>query len=120
MKILVVDDEVHVRKILEYSLTQAGYDVLSAQDGDEAINIIEKETMDLVITDLNMPKVPGYELTLKLKQDEKTKHIPVIVLTAVGQDDELQKAKEAGADNIVSKPFSPRKMVEMVGLMLKE
>ncbi|MDI6795269.1 MAG: response regulator, partial [bacterium] len=66
MKILIVDDEVHIRKIVEHSLKAAGYDVFSAQDGDEAINIIEKEPMDLVITDLNMPKVTGYELTLKL------------------------------------------------------
>ena len=118
-RILIADDEVHIRRILEHGLIAAGYDVLSAQDGEEAINIMEKGTVDLVITDLMMPRMNGYELTTRLKQDEKTKHIPVIVLTALGQDDEMQKAKESGADNIVSKPFSPRKMAEMVGAMLK-
>ncbi|MFH1562900.1 MAG: response regulator [Nitrospirota bacterium] len=119
MKILIADDEVHIRKILGYALTGAGYDVVSAQNGEEAINIMEKETVDLVITDLSMPKMNGYELTAKLKQNEKTKNIPVIVLTAIGQDDELQMAKEAGADKVLSKPFSPKKMAEIVGEMLK-
>lgn len=118
-RILIADDEVHIRRMLKYALTGAGYDVVVAQEGEEAANIIKKETVDLVITDLIMPKLNGYELTAKLKQDEKTKNIPVIVLTALGQDDELQMAKKAGADKIASKPFSPKKMAEMVGEMLK-
>ncbi|MBU0600071.1 response regulator, partial [bacterium] len=80
-RVLIADDEVHIRKILEHALTEAGYDVSVAQDGEEAINIIEKEPVDLVITDLDMPKLNGFELTARLKQDEKTKNIPVIILT---------------------------------------
>ncbi|MFH1961946.1 MAG: response regulator [bacterium] len=118
-RILVVDDEVHIRKILEHVLIEAGYDVVSAHDGEEAINITEKETVDLVITDLSMPKLTGWELTVKLKHDEKTKNIPVIVLTALVQDDEIEKARKSGANTIVPKPFSPRKIVEMVESMLK-
>lgn len=118
-RVLVADDEVHIRRILSHVLIEAGYDVVSAEDGEEAINSIDKEPVDLVITDLTMLKLNGWELTAKLKQDEKTKNIPVIVLTAIGQNDELQMAKDAGADEIVSKPFSPKKMVEMVGAMLK-
>ncbi|MBU2599899.1 response regulator [bacterium] len=76
--------------------------------------------MDLVITDLSMPKIDGYELITKLKQGEKTKNIPVIVLTALGQDDEIQKAKKSGADEVASKPFSSKKIVEMVDSMLKK
>ncbi|MFH1449216.1 MAG: response regulator [bacterium] len=119
-RVLIADDEVHIRKILEHALTEAGYDVSVAQDGEEAINIIEKEPVDLVITDLDMPKLNGFELTARLKQDEKTKNIPVIILTALGQDDEMQKAKKSGADEIASKPFSSKKITEMVNSMLKQ
>ena len=119
-RILIADDEVHIRKILSLAFTKAGYEVVSCQDGKEAIAAIEKGAIDLVITDLMMPEVNGYEVIERLKRDKGTRDIPAIVLTALGQNDDLLKAKEAGADLVITKPFSPKKIVEMVEAMLKQ
>ena len=113
-KILVVDDEAYIVHILEFSLTMEGYDVVTAFDGEEAISKAEREAPDLIVLDIMMPRLDGYETCRRLKSAEKTKHVPVILLSAKGRSIDQRIGLDAGADEYITKPFSPRKLVERI------
>lgn len=117
-KILVVDDEVYIVHILDFSLGMEGYEVVTALDGEQALAKVRTEGPDLVVLDIMMPKLDGYETCKILKSDPQTKHIPVILLSAKGRNVDQQMGFQVGADDYITKPFSPRKLVERINLIL--
>ena len=118
-KILVVDDEVYIVQILEFSLSRIeGYDVVTASDGEEALEKVAAEHPDLIVLDVMMPKMDGYETCKRLKEEEATRSIPVILLSAKGRTIDQNKGFEAGADDYITKPFSPRKLIEKINYVL--
>jgi len=118
-KILVVDDEVYILHILDFSLGAEGYEVITAADGAEAIEKARQEKPDLVVLDIMMPKVDGFEACRRLKADPETREIPVILLTAKGREVDRKMGMEVGADDYIVKPFSPTKLIEKIGGFLK-
>ncbi|MFH0777724.1 MAG: response regulator [Candidatus Eisenbacteria bacterium] len=117
-KILVVDDEVYIVHILDFSLGMEGYEVVTALDGEQALAKVKSERPDLVVLDIMMPKLDGYETCRILKTDPQTRHIPVILLSAKGRNVDQKMGFQVGADDYITKPFSPRKLVERINLIL--
>ncbi len=117
-KILVVDDEVYIVHILDFSLGMEGYEVVTALDGEQAIEKANAEHPDLIVLDIMMPKLDGYETCKRLKADEATRNIPVILLSAKGRNIDQKIGFEVGADDYITKPFSPRKLVERINAIL--
>ncbi len=115
--ILVVDDEANIVELTRLYLTNAGYDVLAAHDGQEALRIARTEKPDLLILDLMLPVLDGFEVCRRLRQDGQD--IPIIMLTA--RDDDVDKivGLELGADDYVTKPFNPRELVARAGAVLR-
>jgi two-component system alkaline phosphatase synthesis response regulator PhoP len=117
-KILVVDDEIYIVHILDFSLGMEGYEVLTALDGEQALEKARAEHPDLIVLDIMMPKLDGYETCKLLKADTNTKDIPVILLSAKGRNVDQKIGFEVGADDYITKPFSPRKLVERINAIL--
>ena len=115
-RILVVDDEASIRTIVEYSLREAGFDPLMAARGDEALEMISREAVDLVILDLMLPGVDGLEVCRRIRA-ERT--VPIIILSARGEELDKVLGLELGADDYVTKPFSPRELVSRVKANLR-
>ncbi len=118
-KILVVDDEIDILTLLGYNLEKAGFKVISASDGPEAIESAEREKPNLIILDIMLPSMEGTEVCKVLKRDERTSHIPVIMLTAKGEEIDRIVGLELGADDYITKPFSPRELILRVKAVLK-
>jgi two-component system alkaline phosphatase synthesis response regulator PhoP len=118
-RILVVDDEIYIVHILEFSLTMEGYNILTAFDGEEALRVIEQERPDLVVLDIMMPKLDGYEVCRRLRKDERFATLPVILLSAKGRSIDREVGLQAGADDYITKPFSPRKLIEKIRELLE-
>lgn len=114
-KILVADDEAHILHVVSMKLSRAGYEVVTAMDGEEALELCLAELPDLVITDYQMPYMTGLELCQKLRENDKTKDIPILMLTARGFDIESHEMVRAGIRDVLSKPFSPREVLAKVG-----
>ena len=106
-KILVVDDDANIRQILETRLTISGYIVLLANDGGEALNLFRKESPDLIILDIMLPKIGGYEICKRVRKESS---VPIIMLTALGDISDRVMGLEFGADDYVVKPFSPKEL----------
>ncbi len=117
-RILVVDDEIYIVHILDFSLGMEGYEVLTALDGEQALEKARAEHPDLIVLDIMMPKLDGYETCKLLKAGDDTKDIPVILLSAKGRNVDQKIGFEAGADDYITKPFSPRKLVERINAIL--
>lgn len=117
-KILVVDDEIYIVHILDFSLGMEGYEVLTALDGEQALEKARAQHPDLIVLDIMMPKLDGYETCKMLKADDRTKDIPVILLSAKGRNVDQKIGFEVGADEYITKPFSPRKLVERINAIL--
>jgi len=117
-KILVVDDEIYIVHILDFSLGMEGYEVLTASDGEQALETAQREQPDLIVLDIMMPKLDGYETCKLLKADDRTRQIPVILLSAKGRHTDQKIGYEVGADDYITKPFSPRKLVERINTLL--
>ena len=109
-KVLVCDDEPYIVESVSYVVRKAGYEVLVAEDGESSLQRARDEHPDLIFLDIMMPKMSGYEVCRRLKQDPDTRDIYIVMLTARGQQEDEQKALELGADEFMTKPFSPRKM----------
>lgn len=118
-KILVVDDEVHIVNILKFNLKKSGYDVITAVNGEEALSVIEAEMPDLILCDVMMPKLTGFEVCQKVKSDDKYKNIPFILLTAKGQEVDKDIGLKFGADLYLTKPFSPKNIVDKITEILE-
>ena len=117
-RILVVDDEIYIVHILDFSLGMEGYEVLTALDGEQALEMARVEKPDLIVLDIMMPKLDGYETCKRLKADADTKDVPVILLSAKGRNVDQKVGFEVGADDYITKPFSPRKLVERINAIL--
>ncbi len=117
-KILVVDDEKELSALVSLHMKMAGFEVLTANSGEKALELSREETPDLIILDLMLPKIDGWQVCEQLRQDAATKDIPVIMLTARTQIEDKLKGFEAGADDYVTKPFSPRELVARVKRVL--
>jgi two-component system, OmpR family, alkaline phosphatase synthesis response regulator PhoP len=117
-KVLVVDDEVNITQILEFSIGAEGFEVITAQNGEEAIEKARREQPDLIILDVMMPKIDGYEACRILKANPLTKNIPVVLLTAKGRDIDKRLGIEVGATDYIVKPFSPNRLVERINQLL--
>ena len=117
-RVLVADDESHILHVVSLKLRNAGFEVLTAADGEEAAELCQAELPDLLITDYQMPLLTGLELCRRLRQDERTKGIPAIMLTARGFDIEAQDMIQAGIASVLAKPFSPRELLERVNDLL--
>jgi len=113
-RILVVDDEPHIRRVLEAMLGKEGFDVVTAEDGEEGLVTLAAGGVDLVILDLLLPGANGLEVLSKIRSDPPRASTPVIILTAKGQDADRDAAFAGGADDFMTKPFSPKKLVARI------
>lgn len=119
-RILVVDDEAHIRQVLILKLRNAGYELLTAGDGEEGLQVAIRETPDLVISDFQMPYMSGLEMCKAMKSEPKTSGIPVIMLTARGYAIEPDDLAACNIREVLSKPFSPRSILQQVQSILDE
>jgi len=117
--ILVADDETHILHVVSLKLRNAGYIVITARDGQEALEMAQQEKPDLVITDYHMPHLSGLELCQRLKQDPATSAIPAIMLTARGYQLDPADTEQSGILRMLSKPFSPRQLLTTVNEVLE-
>lgn len=118
-KILIVEDDKHISKLVKYNLEKAGFDCIIAITGEDALDILDKEAIDLIVLDIMLPRMDGFEVCRIIKQDKKFLHIPIIMLTAKGEEIDKVVGFELGADDYVVKPFSPRELVLRVKAILK-
>ena len=118
-KILIADDSKQNVKLLRVILTASEYDVIEAYDGEEALEKAKGEHPDLILLDIMMPKVTGYEVCQKLRSDETTKNIPIVMITALHEMDARIKGIEAGADDFISKPFNKIELLARIKSLLR-
>ena len=113
-RILVVDDEPHIRRVLSSILASQGFDVITASDGLEGLELMGESHVDLVILDLMMPGANGLEILSKIRSNPDQADTPVIILTAKGQDTDREAALAGGASDFLTKPFSPKKLIARI------
>jgi len=118
-KILVVEDDKHISKLVKYNLEKACFDCSVSITGEDALAVLAHQAYDLVILDIMLPKIDGFETCRQIKQDKKLAHIPIIMLTAKGEEMDKVVGFELGADDYVVKPFSPRELILRVKAILK-
>ena len=116
--IVVADDEAHIRNVVSLKLRNAGYDVLTAVDGEEALDLCIAEMPDLLITDYQMPYMTGADVCRELRSRDETRRIPALMLTARGFDIEPEEMQQAGIAAVLAKPFSPREVLDKVADLL--
>jgi phosphate regulon transcriptional regulator PhoB len=119
MKILVVDDEPDIVELVTYNLRREGFEVSPAFDGEEALAKIRKEKFDFVILDLMLPGIQGMEICRLMRSDPRTKNIPIIMLTAKGEEVDKILGLEMGADDYMTKPFSPRELLARIKTVMR-
>src|SRR5277367_3534388 len=116
MKVLIADDDADLRELIGFTLAQAGYLVIKAHDGTAALRRFEEETPDLVVLDINMPGLSGFQVCEAIR---KRSRVPVIMLTVRGEEEDLVRALELGADDYLNKPFSPRTLLARIKALLR-
>jgi DNA-binding response OmpR family regulator len=114
----VADDEEDLRELVAYRLTRSGYQVIGARDGLQALELAAERTPDLMVLDVMMPKLDGYELTRRVRAEAALRSIPVILLTARSQESDIDRGFEVGADDYLKKPFNPDELVARVRAVL--
>ena len=119
-KILIIEDEVLMLKALEFRLRKDGYDVYTATDGAQAIELIDSQSFDLILTDIMLPFVGGLEIVSKVKGNPATKDTPVIMLSAVGLENTVLEAFQLGADDFITKPFNLSELTIRVRKQVKQ
>jgi len=117
-KILVVDDDPTMVKLINVNLKLNNYAVIEAISGEQALDIVSKEPLDLVVLDIMMPRVDGWEVLKRIREDADTEELPVILVTAKTQDSDVIRGWELGADEYVIKPFNPLLLVEVIKMVL--
>lgn len=118
MKILIIDDAIHIRRLIVRMLQRADVQTVEAGDGLEGLRLLKEAKPDIVTCDVAMPEMDGYEFLKTVKKDPKVCHIPVIIVTALGQIDEMVSARQMGADACITKPFSSSLLLETVHKLL--
>ena len=119
-KILVVDDEEDILELVKHHLAREGYQIVCAGTGEKALIKAKTESTDLIVLDLMLPGMDGLEITKVLKSDPKTRHIPIVMLTAKGEEADIVAGLELGADDYITKPFSPRVLLARVKAVLRK
>jgi DNA-binding response OmpR family regulator len=119
-KILIAEDERDIRDLIEFTLSYNGYEVVSASNGEEALELIRLEMPDLILLDVRMPRKDGYQVCKELKAASGTNSIPVVFLSAKGQEAEVEAGMQLGAEAYILKPFSPNELASRVGELLRE
>ena len=114
MKILTVDDSRTMRDMLRLALTAAGFDVVQAIDGVDGLDVLERENPEIVITDINMPKMDGFGFIEGARKIERFRVVPILVLTTESDPDKKQRARGAGATGWIVKPFDPVKLIDVI------
>ena len=117
-KILVVDDEEDIAELVRYNLMSEGYDITCAGSGEEAVRLVESKPFDLLVLDLMLPGINGINVAKKLRADQKTRHIPIIMLTAKSEEADIVKGLEL-ADDYITKPFSPKILCARVNAVFR-
>jgi len=116
--VLVADDDEDIRSLVTFRLEKSGYRVLVACDGEEALALALEHTPDLAVLDVMMPKLDGYEVTRRLRKEDATRAMPIILLTARAQEADVARGFESGADDYLRKPFSPQELRARVQAIL--
>ena len=118
-KILIVEDDRAIVDMLEYNLQEAGYETVSALNGEDGVNLASREKPDLIVLDIMLPIIDGFEVCRILKNDSAVAHIPIIILSAKSQETDKIVGLELGADDYVTKPFSPRELIARTRAILR-
>jgi two-component system phosphate regulon response regulator PhoB len=118
-KILVVEDEEDILELISYNLAKEGYQVTGVPTGEDTLKRVRSDLPDLVVLDLMLPGVDGLEVCKLLKNDPKTRHVPIVMLTAKGEEADIVTGLELGADDYIAKPFSPRVLIARVRAVLR-
>ena len=118
-KILAVDDERHIVRLVQVNLERAGYTVVTAFDGKEALEKVSSEQPDLVVLDVMMPYMDGFEVLQNLRKNPETRELPVIMLTAKAQDADVFRGWQSGVDCYLTKPFNPMELISFVKRIFK-
>lgn len=119
-RVLVVDDEPNIVLSIEFLMEQAGFEVVTADDGEQALAKVNDSRPDLLLLDISLPGISGFDVLERLRSEEATVHLPIIMLTAHGRDVEREKGLALGADDYITKPFSTQALVEKVQALLNE
>jgi len=117
-KILIAEDEPDIRDLIAFTLRFAGHEVVTATNGEEAVQVAQKEAPDLIILDVRMPCMTGYDACRAIKSDPALNAVPVIFLSAKGQESEIQDGMNAGAEEYLLKPFAPDQLTDRVRSIL--
>lgn len=117
-RIMTVDDSASIRMMVGFTLREAGYDVLEAEDGQEALEKLDDEEVQMVIADVNMPRMDGIELVARLRAHPRYKFTPIIMLTTEFLDSKKKEGKDAGATGWIVKPFNPKQLLDVVKRVL--
>lgn len=118
-KILIIDDELHIVELIKYNLEMNGYKVYYALNGNEGMNIAYEKKPDLILLDIMLPEIDGFEVCKKIKRDDELANIPIIMLTAKGEEFDKILGLELGADDYITKPFSVRELVARIKVVLR-
>ncbi|WP_300258341.1 response regulator transcription factor [Clostridium sp.] len=118
-KVLIVDDEEHIRELIKFNLKKEGYDTEVAVNGTEALNIIKEVKFDLILLDLMLPEIDGLEVCKEIRRNEETSDVPVMIITAKGEEFDKVLGLELGADDYITKPFSIRELMARVKALLR-
>jgi two-component system chemotaxis response regulator CheY len=117
-KIMTVDDSATVRQMLAYTLQDAGYEVIEAKDGVDALEKLKNESIQMLITDLNMPQMDGIELIREVRKSPGNRFVPIIMLTTESHEQKKKAGKTAGASGWIVKPFKPEQLLRVVKMVL--
>ena len=118
IKVLIIDDAIHIRRLIARMLEQNDFITLEASDGLEGLQLLKEEKPDVVTCDISMPLMDGYEFLTAAKKDNETQSIPIIMITAVGEEEETDKALKMGADACLTKPFSSSRLLAVIEAQL--
>jgi DNA-binding response OmpR family regulator len=117
-KILIAEDEPDIRELVSFTLQYHGHEIIMAKNGEDALDLVYKEKPDLILLDVRMPRLDGYEVCRRINQDPVVQSIPIAFLSAKGQEAEVSEGFDAGAVDYIVKPFSPEQLMERVNAIL--
>lgn len=116
-RVMIVDDSATVRQVLQMTLAQAGYEIIEAVDGEDALKLFPESNIDMLVTDLNMPNVDGIDLIKQVRKNKGNRFMPIVMLTTESQPERKKQGKEAGASGWITKPFKPEQLLSIVQMV---
>ena len=118
-RILIIEDDKDIRELMEYNLSRDGFEPSGVESGEEGLEAVSREAPDLIVLDLMLPGIDGFEVCRQLKGNEKTAHLPIVIVSAKGEEADIVTGLELGADDYITKPFSPKVLVARVRAVLR-